>query len=169
MFTARGSVKSSSNRIVGTFNVDGGTCNLSVNVNLPNQLFECSNATLTYSSVEKLVENCTWSGTIGKNNLRMDLSGGVSITGQLDIPRLSSVHVRGEGAWMVATTSLVSDSAGEQRQSSHNAFADQAQLAPDSFAAHKDPRRLERERQLLKSGAPIIVCVPAHVLYYADN
>ena len=166
MPTARGFVKSNIDRIVGTFNVDGGTCNLSVDVNLPNQLFQCSKATLTYSRVENFVENCTWTGTIGKIDFRMDLSEGVFITGKLDIPRPSSVHVRGEGTWRITASSLVSanssdqrNSAGSQRRRGRNAFADGAQSAPGSFDARKDLYKLERERQLLESGAPIIVYV----------
>ena len=165
MPSARGFIKSSGEGLVGTFNVNGGARYLSVDVNLPNQLFECSNATLTYNSIGELIDDCSWSGTIGKVTLRMNLGEGVSITGPLDVPRPSSVRARGSGTWRTtATAPDQRNSAGRQQESGRNASADRVQLAPVSFDVPKDPRELERERWLLESGAPIIVYVLVHVL-----
>ena len=165
MTTARGFVKSETDRLVGTFNVDGVTRYLSVDVNLPNQLFKCSNATLTYGSVEKLVENFTWKGTIGKANLQMDLGGGVSINGPLEVPRQSSVRVRGAGVWRTAATQPdLRNPAGTQRGSGRDASADRA-----SFDAPDDPRELERAKRLLRSGSPIIAYVAAAFIFCTET
>jgi len=156
MPTACGYVRSSNDRLEGTFNFDGGPRYLSVDVNMPNQSFECSNATLTYSSIEKLVDQCTWTGTIGKINLRMDLGDGVSITGQLDVPQRSSVRARGAGMWTATNPSDSESSFNKQRERGRNTSADRAQPVSNPFDAPDDPREQARVMRLLGSGAPII-------------
>ena len=157
MPTASGFVKSENNRLVGIFGVDGDPYHLSVDIKPSDQPFECTNATLTYDSVEKLVGNCAWSGTVGKVNLQMKLSGNVVIAGPLEVLRLSSVRIRGAGTWKTGT--LISpdqpNSADRQQENGED-----ASVVPNPVANPlDDPQILERERQLLGSGAPIIAYV----------
>ena len=152
MPTARGSIKSHGDRFVGTFDIGGSPRHLAIDVKQRNQSLECSNVTLTYTNAENLVEDCRWTGSIGKDDLQMDLAGGdVSITAPLATPRQASLPIRGTCIWIMGAVELLN-------QSSHSSTSG-APPVVNSLDVPKDDKTLERERRLLESGAPIIACV----------
>jgi len=154
---ACGFIKSDNNRVVGTFDIDGSPYHLSITVKSLGQEFMCSNATLTYNDTEKLLEVGAWSGSIGKIDLELSFREEASITGQLDAQRLSCSRVRGAGTWMAgAAPSNSLDSANRTQEDGCDASEDHFQ----PLDAVEDPVKLERERQLLESGAPIIAYAP---------
>jgi len=158
MPTAHGFVKSDGNKLVGAFDLDGGRYHLSVDIKPRNQSFDCSNATLIYSNLNSLIEDCKLTGTIGKNDIWVDLGRGTSIAGLLDAPRLSSVLIRGAGTWTTsAVLSLdVSAPTSGQKKSSHDAAVGGARPSAFEPDAPEDSVKLARERLLLESGDPII-------------
>ena len=153
MLSARGFIKSDNNRLVGTFDINGGQHHISVTIKPLSLDFKCSSAILTYSNVEKLVEDGNWSGSIGKTELRISTGNGVSIIGPFDAPRPSTLRVRGAGTWETgAAHSLLSNST---KKTEVNVIdLSDGQFQP--LDAVEDPVKVERERRLLMSGAPII-------------
>jgi len=160
MLTARGFVTSDGKGLVGTFDVNGSSHHLSVDIKPRDQVFQCSNATLSYSDDSSFMKDCKLSGTIGKDELQMNFVGGVSIVGLLDTPRLSSVLIRGVGMWNTGAIPLLDRV---------NSFNEQQESGADAPASHfpldavEDPYQRERETQLLQSGDPIIAYVIAHL------
>ena len=153
---ACGLIKSESNKLVGTFDIDGSPHHLSITVKTLGPEFNCSNATLTYKNLEKLIERGSWSGSIGKTDLRLTFRGDAVITGELDAPRPSCSRVYGEGRWGADAASFLSpDSVNEIQEHGSNTSGNQFR----PLDAVKDPVKLERERQLLESGDPIIAYV----------
>jgi len=153
MPTARGFVKCDGNRITGTFHVDNDPRHLSADVEPLNELFECSNATLTYSTMDQLVGSCTWLGIVNQTNIRLRLDGGVSIAGSLDTRRLTPVLVRGTGTWdAVGLRSLEEPDLVRQ----HEEIGGEAPIAYDT---NQDPAEPPSETQILESGVPNITCV----------
>jgi len=155
MPTARGFVKCDGNRITGTFHVDNDPRHLSFDVEPPNELFECTNATLTYSTVDQLTGFCTWSGTINQTNLRLRLGGGVSIAGSLDTRRPTSVLVRGTGTWKAASPRFLEDT---DLVKQHEEIGGEAPIAYDT---NQDPAEPPSETQVLESGVPNRTYVPS--------
>jgi len=153
--TAHGHIKSDGKRLVGIFDVDGSPRHLAIEVETPDQSLECSNVTLTYSNADRLVGHCQWSGKIGKKSFRMDLGGGVFIAGPLDTARTLSTSIRGSGTWQTGTA----DSLDPARDAS----ASGAPEVPSAFNAVEYPDKLTRERLLLESGAPIVVCMTSRM------
>ena len=99
MPTARGSVKCDDSKLVGTFDVYGNSHHFTVEIKPSRQSFECTDAVLTYVSTDQLAGPCNWLGTLGKTNIQMSHGADVSISGPLDTRRISSVLIRGAGAW----------------------------------------------------------------------
>jgi len=89
------------NVFFGTFEVDGDSYLLGIILETQAQSIDCSNAILTYDNAEKLVEICNWTGTISKNDLQMDLGGGVSIAGlgPFETAGTIPVHIGGTAQW----------------------------------------------------------------------
>jgi len=165
MPNARGFIKSDNNRLVGTFDIDGILHHISVAIKPLSQEFKCSNATLTYSNVVKLVEQGIWSDTIGKTDLRMVRGEDATITGPLDAPRMASVCVRGVGRWKTGAEpwpdqSRSANDKDESGSDSDSRFQSAMPGAYDPISAG-DPNKLLRERQLLESGNPIIAYASA--------
>jgi len=160
MPTARGFVKCDGNRITGTFSVDNDPRHLSVDVEPPNELFECSNATITYSTVDQLTGSCTWSGTVNQTNLRLRLGGGVSIAGSLDTRRHTSILVRGTGTWKAVIPHLPEelDSAKQHEEIGGE--------APITYDTNQDPAEPPSETQVLESGVPNRTYAPSHLLSF---
>jgi len=159
MPTARGFVKSHGNALVATFDIDDNLRYFSIDVKSRNQSFECTNATLAYSSSEGLIGNCKWRGTIGKEDFRMDLGGGVSIAGSLDTARSSSVILRGAGTWRLDAAGSPNQLSSADRQQENGEDAPDNSVSPKNAFDRPDAHmKLERERKLLTSGAPIIAC-----------
>jgi len=57
----------------------------------------CGNAILRYSTVDQLVGEYKWVGTVGKDDLEMNFGGCVSIKGRLTTARPSSIRIHGTG------------------------------------------------------------------------
>jgi len=150
MPTARGSIKSHGDRFVGTFDIGGSPRHLVIDVKQRNQSLECSNVVLAYNNVENLVGDCRWTGSIGKDDLQMDLAEDISIAGPLATPRQALLPIRGTGTWTTGAAELLNQSS----QSSGD-------VPPivSSLNIPKDDKTLEREKRLLESGASIIACV----------
>jgi len=83
--------KATSGIEAGIVSVDGEP---SVNVKPLDQLFERNDVLFTYGSVETLVENRTWPGTVGDCTISMNCSRAVSIVGPLVVSPMSSVQIR---------------------------------------------------------------------------
>jgi len=153
-----GSVKCNGSKLLGIFDVGGRPRYLTVDVKPLNQSFECDNAILTYDSVDQLTRECKWAGTVGKDDLEMNFGGDVSIKGPLTTARPSSIRIHGTGLWEafeVIPPSILDNTVDELRSNGSDAPANQ-------FPPHdavRDPVKLQRERQLLESGAPIIAYV----------
>jgi len=154
MPSAQGFVKCISGSLEGTFDVDGSSRYITVDVKPLNQSFECSNATLAYDNVAQLLGDCKWTGAAGKDDLQMDFGRGVSITGPLAARRPSSVRIRGAGTWSTAKSSLHPPPTNSADDSQGNIM----KVPADRFSHDpvRDAAKLRRERQLLESGNPII-------------
>ena len=148
MPTARGFVKCDGNSITGTFHVDGDPRHVSVDIEPRNELFECSNATLTYGAIDQLIGSCTWSGTVNQTNLRLRLGGGVSIAGSLDTRRPTSVLVRGAGTWEALSSRLL----GKSNPVKHH--EEIGGCAPIAYDTDQDPAEPPSETQILESEVP---------------
>jgi len=101
MPSVQGVVKCQGNKIVGNFYINGGRQCLSVQVEPRNEEFECSDATLTYDSVAQLSGACKWSGTIGRDDLKMNFGTGLSIVGQIteSLESQTLTSTSGTGTW----------------------------------------------------------------------
>ena len=156
MPTARGSIKSHGDRFVGTFDIGGSPRHLAIDVKQRNQSLECSNVVLTYTNAENLVGDCRWTGSIGKEDLQMDLGKDVYIAGPLATPRQAAVLIRGAGTWTASAVELLT-------QPSHSSTSGASPVVVSSLNLPKDDKTLERERKLLESGAAIIAYVAVQV------
>jgi len=157
MPSVQGVVKCNGSKIVGTFYIDGPSDPryLAVEVNpRSRQQFECSNATLTYDSVTQLLGACKWSGTVGKDDLKMNFGGGLNIAGQVTVPLQSSTQTSGTGTWDTVKVTLAPtqmNSADERQSTVSNIPAN-----PFRLNATRDRAKEERERALIQLGVPII-------------
>jgi len=163
MPTARGFVKCDGNSFTGAFYVDGDPYHLAAEVEPPNESFECSNATLMYSTVDQLVGTCTWSGTVNQTNLRLRLGGGVSIAGSLDARRAASVLVRGTGAWGTRSAQPLDQS------NSTNQQQEVGEDAPAAYDTNQDPAEPPAETQILESISPNRAYVSSRVFLFAKK
>jgi len=145
---AGGFVKFAERRLVGTFDVDGTPRYLCVKVESLNHSFECGHAILTYDDIAKLDGDCLWNGTLGKEDVQMDLvSGGVSIAGRLDTTRRSTHLILGVGTWDTVERTL----------SPQNNVSNVPVDLPSPHDAIKSTAKAARVKQLLESSIPIIV------------
>ena len=100
MPSVQGVVKSNGGKIFGTFHINGVPRYLAVEVNpRSRQQFECNSATLTYDSAAQLLGGCKWSGTVGKDDLKMNFGGGLNIAGQVTVPLRLTAETNGTGTW----------------------------------------------------------------------
>ena len=107
MPSVQGAVKCQGKTIIGIFHINGDPRRVVVEVNPRSlQLFECSNATLTYDSVAQLSGDCNWSGTIGTHDLKMNFGGGLNIVGQITVALQSSTQTAGAGTWQTVEVTL---------------------------------------------------------------
>jgi len=163
-----GFVKCNKGKLVGTFDIGGRPRYLSVDVKPLNQSFECDNAILICDTVEQMFGDCKWVGTVGKDDLEMDFTGGVSIKGPLTTPRPSSMRIRGAGTWNAKNSTPPLLPAITANYSQGNV----ASVPVDHFPAQhavRNPVKLLRERQLLESGAPIIAYAQPASAYLATH
>jgi len=161
-----GNVKCDGSRLLGTFYVDGSPRYLTVDIKPLNQSFECGSAILTYYTADQLTGDCKWVGTVGKDDLEMNFGGGVSIKGLLVTARPSSIRIHGAGLWNTFEVTLppLSDNTVDELRS------DGSDASTNQFPTHsavRDPAKLQRERQLLESGAPIIAYVQSRFFFLA--
>jgi len=133
MPTARGFVKSYSNRLIGTFDIDCSPYHFFIEVDPLGQEFQCSNATLKYTNIINIIKRDTWKGTVSQTEFVMTRGVHASITGPLDTLRLLPVRIRGVGTWTTGAASSLDQ--------------------PKSISLRAG------EKALLESGAPIIVHV----------
>jgi len=158
MSVASGFIRSDSDRLVGTFNIDGSPHHLSIIFDNLGPELTCSSATLTYNKLEGLIKPGTWSGSIGKTDLSLTTREDATLTGQLDAPRPSCSRVRGSGMWTTgAESASLPDPTDETRGSVINPSSNQYQ----PLDAVEDRDKLDREAHLLESGAPIIAYATA--------
>jgi len=159
---AAGFVQYNGSRLVGTFQVDGISYYLSVDVKPPSQPFHSDNATLTHDNVLQMIGECKWRGTAGRDGLKMNFGGGISLAGPLGIA-WSTIQIRGEGTWSTDQYALspipVGSTDGTQNGVSANPF-------PPRDAV-RDPAKVARERRLIELGVPIIAYAAACFYLFA--
>ena len=160
MPSSSGSVRSDGSTLEGTFIVDNSPRYIIVDVKPLNQPFECSKATLTYDRAWDLSGPSNWRGRIGKDDLRMDFDGGVSIAGPLAESRLRSDQSRGAGTWSTVKASL---------PLSPGKTDNKPQKAPPRRGPVQDSAKAARIEELIQLKAPIIAyvalqlcCLAAH-------
>jgi len=148
---AAGSVQCNGSNLVGTFNVDGISYYLSVDVKPAIQPFEGNSVTLSYDNIMLAIGECKWKGAAGRDGLHMNFGGGISLAGPLGIAR-SSIQIRGEGTWSTIQHALslspVGSTDGAQNNVSVNPFPPRG--------AVRDPAKVARELELIHSGLPIV-------------
>jgi len=104
-----------------------------------------------------MIGECKWRGTAGRDGLKMNFGGDISLAGPLGIAR-SRIQIRGEGTWSPIKQILppisVDSNKESQNSESGNPFT-------HGNAVRLDPAKISRERQLIELGVPIIAYAAA--------
>ena len=105
MPTATGRLISSGSRHGAIFSNDNGrseTYHIAIDFNLtsPDQSLECRCFALTYSDEEKLVGDCSFSGSVSGDVLKLEFRGGATMEGTLKEVRPGMSIVGGTGRWV---------------------------------------------------------------------